>query len=400
MALFGLNGFDVEHATNLLVYENLFPAIQHINGKGVTDKYTKTDDVRSVTKIDVMRLLPYAPRLRQLGATNNGAYHNANNVGGYRNSPQSEVYTIPVDLVYDEGIAITKNQINATRIEFQNLVQKQLIDTAGMCINIVTYAKQYEAFFRDSFANVATATAAEIAASVFKYDPTLVPIADGSPTDAFVAANSQLHNGIPEIGAFVVPEDERQAFITPQYNRYMKRAYQQNASDSAARINSAGFINPFTNLASTRINEKTGLCGMYDGVDMFLITLTTQRFIEMALSVPTADILAGTNVSGLLRMIGGMIVYANVTVRGIVLPTVEAHVNIYFGGGWLLPYMKMGCEVITNGGLGIKMIVNGGWTATQIASIGAVIAFQPFDGVAIKPETAFASGIFNDGTTN
>src|SRR5574344_1330171 len=100
-----------EHARSMLVYENIFPEIQHINGKGVVDKYTKTEDVEDVTYIDVMRVLPYAPRFRQLGSLNNGAYHNAKNVGGYGNAPQSVHYTIPVDLIYDEGVAITQSQI-------------------------------------------------------------------------------------------------------------------------------------------------------------------------------------------------------------------------------------------------------------------------------------------------
>lgn len=96
MAFKAVNGFDVEHASSMLVYENIFPEIQHINGKGVVDKYTKTEDVEDVTYIDVMRVLPYAPRFRQLGATNNGSYHNQKNEGGFNNAPQSTKYTIPV----------------------------------------------------------------------------------------------------------------------------------------------------------------------------------------------------------------------------------------------------------------------------------------------------------------
>lgn len=67
MAFVTLNGFDVEHASSMLVYENLFPQIQHINGKGCIDKYTKTNDVENVMYIDIMRVLPYAPRFRQIG---------------------------------------------------------------------------------------------------------------------------------------------------------------------------------------------------------------------------------------------------------------------------------------------------------------------------------------------
>ena len=47
MAYVTRNGFDVEHASSLLVMENLLPEIQHINGMGVTDKFTKTQDIEN-----------------------------------------------------------------------------------------------------------------------------------------------------------------------------------------------------------------------------------------------------------------------------------------------------------------------------------------------------------------
>ena len=56
--------------------ENLFPAVQHLNNKGVIDTYTKTDAVESVTLIDIKRVLPYAPRFRQVGSANNGTWFN------------------------------------------------------------------------------------------------------------------------------------------------------------------------------------------------------------------------------------------------------------------------------------------------------------------------------------
>ena len=179
MAFKALNGYDVEYASSMLVGENLFPEIQHINGKGVIDKYTKTSDVESVTYIDVMRVLPYAPRFRQLGAVNNGAFHNKRNEGGYNNAPQSTKFTIPVDLIYDEGVPIVSPQIYSNPVNLKAVVLAQLVKTAGMSINIITYAKQIEGFFRngDNFDKALThdkgqivegdITAEEIAAAVF-----------------------------------------------------------------------------------------------------------------------------------------------------------------------------------------------------------------------------------------
>ena len=414
MAFKALNGYDVEHASSLLVYENLFPEIQHINGKGVIDKYTKTDDVESVTYIDVMRVLPYAPRFRQLGAVNNGNYHNAKNVGGYGNAPQSTHYTIPVDLIYDEGVAITQTQIYSNPIALKQVVLAQLVKTAGMAINVITYAKQIEGFFRngDNFDKALAhqkgaivagdISAAEIAASIFNFDPAVAGLAAGSPTLAFQNANAELDDGITEIGALVVPREERQAFITSQYNTLMKGQYAQNASEASARILATGFINPFNSKESARIDSRTGLAGMYDGVDMFLLTKVTRQFIYVALGI------LGTNNDGnyaaqraLLDQIAGMIVYGAGTCRGIVGPSITANPNPYFGGVYILPKMKVGVEVLH--GATIKLIVNAGaalasaWTAANIATLMNTLTFTPIDGATV---TGSVVGGFNDGTTN
>lgn len=417
MAFVALNGYDVEHASSMLVYENLFPEIQHINGKGVIDKYTKTDDVESVTYIDVMRVLPYAPRFRQLGATNNGAFHNKKNEGGFNNAPQSTHYTIPVDLIYDEGVPITNSQTYSNPVNLKQVVLAQLVKTAGMAINIVTYAKQIEGFFRngDNFDKAKThevgsivagdITAEEIANAIFGYDPSALTTSPNHATVAFQSANESLNDGIPEIGALTVPSDERQGFITPQLNRIMKSQYLQNASEASARILANGFMNPFNAQESNRIDSRTGMCGMYDGVDLFQFNKVTRQFVYVALGIlGTADD-AGANkpaVRALLDQFEGMIVYGAGTCRGIVGPSITANPNVYFGGVYILPKMKMGVEVLH--GATIKLLVNAGanlanaWTSANIATIMNTIKFTPIDGDVVKGNTAVTG--FNDGTTN
>lgn len=415
MAFVALNGYDVEHASNMLVYENLMPEIQHINGKGCIDKYTKTADVESVTYIDILRVLPYAPRFRQLGALNNGKYHNAKNVGGYNNAPQSTHYTIPVDLIYDEGVPITQAQTYSNPIALKSVVLAQLVKTAGLAINVITYAKQIEGFFRngDNFDKALAhdvgsivagdISAAEIAKAVFSYDPTAATSAASSSTNAFLAANGAFNNGIPEIGAFIVPADEKQGFITPELNQSMKSQYLQNASEASARILATGFLNPFNGQEGKRIDARTGLFGMYDGVDLFNFNRVTRDFVYVALGIAgTADDTAGNlpTVRGLLDKLEGMIVYGAGTCRGIVGPSIEANPNPYLGGVYILPKMKVGVEVLH--GATIKVLVNAGaslagaWTAANIALIMNTIKFTPIDGVAVTGNVAG----FNDGTTN
>ena len=416
MAFKAINGYDVEHASSMLVYENLFPEIQHINGKGCIDKYTKTDDVESVTYIDVMRVLPYAPRFRQLGAVNNGKYHNAKNVGGYGNAPQSVHYTIPVDLMYDEGVAITQAQIYSNPIELKSVVLAQLVKTAGLAINVITYAKQIEGFFRngDNFDKAMAhevgaiaqgdITVDEIANAVFAYDPTVVSTSANHATSAFLSANASLNDGIPEIGALTVPTDERQGFITPQLNRVMMSQYLQNASEASARILANGFMNPFDGRESDRIDSRTGMCGMYDGVDLFQFNKVTRQFVYVALGISgTANDQEGNKpaVRALLNQLEGMIVYGAGTCRGIVGPSITANPNPYFGGVYILPKMKVGVEVLH--GATIKVLVNAGedlasaWTALNIATIMNTIKFTAIDGETITGSNV--SG-FNTGTTN
>lgn len=417
MAFVSVNGYDVEHASSMLVYENLFPEIQHINGKGCIDTYTKTADVEDVTYIDIMRVLPYAPRFRKLGATNNGAYHNKKNEGGYNNAPQSTKYTIPVDLIYDEGVAIVSSQIHSNPVALKQVVLAQIVKTAGMAINVITYAKQIEGFFRngDNFdkalahdvGSIAAGdiTAAEIASAVFMYDPAAATTDANSATNAFLAANEELNDGIPEIGALTVPVDERQGFITPQLNKLMKSQYLQNASEASARILATGFINPFTSQEGKRVDTATGLCGMYDGVDLYLFNKVTRNFVYVALGILGTGADSSGNlptVRGLLDKLTGMIVYGAGTCRGIVGPSVTANPNIYYGGVYILPKMKVGVEVLH--GATIKVLQNAGaslagaWTAANIAMIMNTIKFTPIDGETVTGATAVAG--FNDGTTN
>ena len=409
MALYTLNGFSAEEATSKYVYENLFPSIQHINGKGCIDKYTLTEDVRSVTKIDVMRLKAVLPAVRQLGAVNNGGFMNRYNTPGSGNSPQSVQYTIGVDLFFDKNIPIPAAQLFANKLAFEAIVQAEVIDTMAWAINVVTFAKQIEGFFRngDNFDKAKTHTqgnivagdisSAEINAAVFGYDPAVA----NDCVKSFVKANAKLTNGVPEIGAYVVPVSARQAFITPEFNADMKAQYSSNASEAAAMINATGFINPFTQSESKRIDERTGLCGMYDGVPLFLFNSATRQLVYIYLGVlgtaSSDDDLAGVRAA--MDNIHGMIVYANGTCRGIAIPqTVEVNKDPFNAQSVILaPLMKMGVDVLH--GASIKLLVAWGWTADVVAALMNAIKFTPIDDDGSNAATALAGYGFNDGTT-
>lgn len=397
MAYVTMNGFDVEHGSSLLVYENFFPRIQHILGKGCIDKYTKTDDVKSITKIDVMRVLPYAPEFRQLGAQNNGKWHNSKNVGGVNNAPESEHYTIDVDLIYDAGVPITSNQTLSTKADFERVVMKQIIESATMTVNIVTFAKQIEAFFRDSFANIATPTQGEYDEAIFNADKTKQAPQDGSYMDAFESANAKLSDGIPEIGALIVPREARQAFVTPQFTRITKRQYMSNASEASAEILATGWINPFTQSEGKRVDSATGIVGMYDGVLMTEVNAVTMKFVYLVLGIDPTDANNATLIA-LLKQIQCILVYGEATNRGLVLPTIEANKHPFQRGVYIVPQMKMGVEVMS--GKSIKLVVDTGWQLSDVTAIGQAISFTPIDGVNVTANNLFGAGIFNSGLSS
>lgn len=410
MAFVQVNDYDVEHVSNMLAYENLFPAVQHINGKGATDKWTTPKDIESVTYIDIMRVLPYAPEFRQLGAINNGGFANSLNKEGYSNAPQSVHYTVPVNILYDRGIPLTANQDYSNPIALKQIVTDGLVQTVALVINVITFAKQIEGFFRngDNFDKALTHTVGsivntditdgEVANAIFNYDPAVAGLNAGSPTLAFQNANAKLNNGVKEIGAFVVPMSQRQAFVTAEYNVLLKGQYAQNASEAAARILATGYINPFTG-EQARIDERTGLLGMYDGVDMFMFYDNVKDFVYVALGLSGSDE-TKVAVRGLLDKISGFIVYGGGTCRGFVGPNIEVNKHPFQQGVYMVPRMKMGINVLHGGS--IKMIVNAGaslnsgWTKANIATIMNTIAFTPIDGVTV---TAGGNG-FNDGTTH
>ena len=412
MAFVQVNDFDVEHASNLLVYENLFPAIQHINGKGATDKWTKTNDIDNVTYIDIMRVLPYAPEFRQLGSLNNGGWHNSLNNGGYNNAPQSTHYTIPVNLLYDRGIPVLSSQEYSNPANFKQIVMQGIINTVALTINTITFAKQIEAYFRngDNFDKALTHTVgsvvqgditdAEVANAVFSYDPAVAGLNAGSATLAFQKANAKLSEGVKEIGAFVVPISERQAFVTGDYNVLIKGQYAQNASEAAARILATGYVNPFTG-ESARIDERSGLLGMYDGVDMFQFYNNIRDFVYIALGLGDISNETVNAVRAILDKISGFIVYGGGTCRGFVGPNVEVNKHPFQNGVYIVPRMKIGINVLHGGS--IKMIVNAGaslnsgWSKANIATVINNIAFTPIDGVTVKSNTVAG---FNDGTSN
>ena len=416
MALGTINGFSVEEATSKYVLENMIGGIAHINGKGVTDKYTLSNDVRSVTKVDVMRLKAVLPAVRKLGAVNNGGYINKYNTPAQGNSPQSVNYSIDVDLFFDRLIPVGAAQLLANKTDFETIVQSEVIDAMNWAINIVTYAKQIEAFFRngDNFDKAlahqkgsvvaADITNAELANALFQYDGTLM----NDCVKKFVKANNKL-NSILELGQYRVPVDARQAFVSPDLHADMMAQYASNASQAAAQINATGFINPFTQSPTKRVDvERSGLCGLYNGVTMTQLYDSDRDLIYIYLGIKgtanDADVTL-TACRTALDKFTGMIVAGAGTCRGIaVAPTISVKEDPYNAQMVnIAPLMKMGVEVLH--GASIKLLIDAGaslanaLTASDIADLVNTLEFTAVDDDGALARAALTEYGFNDGTT-
>ena len=281
-----------------------------------------------------------------------------------------------------------------------------------LSINVMTFAKQLIGFFRagDNFDKAgnhqqgstvaADVLAGEIANAIYGYDPADKNGAT-SIAQAIINANASLDDGLIEIGAAVIPVEERQGFLAPKAGAALFRQYLNNASDQAVAILGAGFINPFTGVEGNRIDSRTGMMGEYNGVPFFQFVSTTRKFVYVALGLlGTADDSQTITERGLLDQFTGMIVYGAGTLRGFVGPVVEASPNPFDRGVYIKPALKMGCECIHGGT--IKLLVDAGaslanaWTAANIAALMNALAFTPIDGVTVTGSVVTG---FNDGTT-
>ncbi len=381
MAFTTLNGFDVELASSKVLYEGFTQAIQHIEDRGCTSEYLPEAEVRSVHSIDLARLLPRIPGFRVLGSSLNGGYGNTQNQTLAIPTSQTATFTIPVDMFFDRSTSEYQSQIWANKLNLRNYIQGSIIDQAADTVNMITHAKQWEAFFTDSFSEEATTE--EIATSISAF----TDFEDAS--EAYITMNSLLDDGVLELGAKAVPPEHRQAFISTAFKSALKLQYKTNASEASNLILASGYINPYTKQPDARVDMKSGYCGIYDGVFMYQFNSYMRKLTYLCLNLTSAA-------QALLDNVHAYVVYGKGTVRGIAGPRIYVNPHPTEGGSVIFaPQMKVGVKVLS--GKSIKMCVKGGFTAANLATIQAGMSFgAPTDAQVVA---MFGTGIFNDNTT-
>ena len=345
MALKQINNSVVEHATHLAFYENLFPQLKHIEGKGVNERFLNPDDPTTCNSIDIPRLLPIKGHFRTLGSSNNGGFRNTRNAdGGYVND--SVYYTIQLNHVFDESTSLPYSLITSNAVDFAAAVNANITSSFAQTLNAYTWATQLVQFAKDT-----TAVADGVVAWT------------GSTTaaSAFTSANALLTEGDMSIGLRSVPADRRQAFVSTKFDGALKSMYSTNASDLAVQINATGFVNPYGLTESKRVDSRTGLAGLYDGVVLTLITKAEMGDVKEYLG----------NVEGvntLIDTIEGIIVYGDATIRGVAGPHIAVNNDPYnYGSRVFAPYAKFGVGVLS--GKTVKLIVSTAWTATNLTTM-------------------------------
>lgn len=323
MSLFNLNNAQVGKIVSKTVYETLVQDIFHLDGKGLTDKFIPASSA-DAGAVDIYVPQPLNNRLRQYGGTTNGAWENTGNDESSLKGKHVKSKRFSVDMTkrYDQNIPITEDEVeltNATNLTkgLVTIAQDQVEKDIAVQLNGATLAEQIYKWLKDSFADWAAPTPLEIGMAMQIYTATTDRFA---AADAFRYANDAISDGDMTEGieksnlyAGFFPSDERQGFIRGQFLTDLQKSFTQNASDVVAEINATGFLNPFTQSEAKRINLKTGIVGLYDGVP--LTRVSGQVFSTMCYYLGVAD--DDTATKTILSGIVGLICPANATIRGM-----------------------------------------------------------------------------------
>lgn len=316
MSLFNLTNAQVGKIVSKTVYETLVQDLFHLSGKGLSDKFIPASDA-DAGAVDIYVPKPLNNRLRQYGGETNGDWENTGNDEQSLKGKHIKSKRFSVDMTkrYDQNIPITEDEVeltNSTNLTkgLVTIAEDQVEKDIAVQLNGATLAEQVYKWLKDSFADWTEPTEEEIAGAMKIYTATTDRYA---AADAFRYANDAISDGDSNLNAGFFPSDERQGFIRGQFLTDLQKSFTQNASDVVAEINATGFLNPFTQSESKRINLKTGIVGLYDGVP--LTRVSGQVFSAMCyyLGVEETDKTARDILAGIV----GLICPANATIRGM-----------------------------------------------------------------------------------
>ena len=341
----------IETATHKAFYENIFPKLKHIDGKGVAESFLATDDPTKCNEISIPRVLPIKPNYRRLGAINgsNAGWLNKNNYNG-GSIIESAYFNVALDYIFDENTELPYTLVTSNDLVFKNAVNSVITDCFAGTLNTITWANQIMKSIEDM----------SDVSEFYVYDGTKV-----TASQAFLDANSDLSNGDLSIGAKSIPYDKRQAFISTNMNKAIKSQYSTNASDLAVMINATGFVNPYTQAESKRVDMSTGLCGLYDGVIMTLWTTSELEDVYVCLGATTKG---KETALAALKKVQGMIVYGDATIRGVAGVAVEVgedpsqYKTLVFK-----PYAKFGVKALS--GKSNKLIASGTISSDELTAL-------------------------------
>lgn len=313
-----INGVRAQSKLATAVLENVFQGVIETNGRGITDKYTVSEDVYRNAQIFVNRVLPSTAKPREMGATKNG--------GSYAKSgsfTQTETVGIDVLTVMDEPIRIPG-------------ARQATINVDLLAANVDNYVKRL-----NTVINGATAASHLMGAWLGEekgtgynaINLTSDDVKNGDVYTRFVELNSLLDEGDIAHGIDIFREDSRIAVFKMSFRPILK-------AKGVLILGGSNYAQSILNgraLANGTVDKtiENGFWGEIDGVPCHGISNESLKFASEFLGLPEGELKANS--------FCGYVAAGEATARGVSMVDQIKVVDDTAGQGVILqPFTKLG----------------------------------------------------------
>lgn len=240
-----------ESATQVLaakqVKENIFLDLVHKNGYGVTQQ-----EETNVSTLRMMKVSPITDDARQLGASTNGAWFAAGDIG----TPKVVEYDLNLLYIYDKPIDIPEVQEDMVPVNVMDNTTKNIGGRVATEINASTLALQ----LMEKYNAAKKAT---------KWDGLAVVLtSNGDAYSAVQTASTMLDDGDEENGIQSFPFAERQILFRPTFRASLlsSKGVLLGGSNYAQSMLAKGAVSP-----EARKEWGNMYCGEIDGIPCYIV---------------------------------------------------------------------------------------------------------------------------------
>lgn len=339
-----VNDITLKKVMSARVKDNIFQGILTKPGEAVTEKFSEDTDA---AEIQVVRVKPDDTDARELGASVNGGWFNANSAS----TPATEAYPIRIIETIDNQIDIPTNAqdmiaVDLAEAELTNLAGKvnRNINAATIAAYLVAYCNKYDA--------TATGNAVELASSNPKY------------LDALVDAQAKLDDGNADQGIDTYPSESRAILIRASAKAALLKSGQLivGGSNYAQDIIRQGGVD-----ANTKPNTTVGYVGDIAGSPVYVVSNPVWTLAEKYAGV-TAGAFAGVQMLVVSSIGTGRALAFNSAIKMIDSPAGQ--------GRRIQPKYRFGVECWD--AMSVVPVVSNGWDSPRATSAaGALVVRAP-----------------------